>query len=268
MQFIHRLKITEAPFNLQLTDVELWDLVVSGRLQPFAKAPRRIAYGPPDQLSGDYDYDPIFPPPIDKKYERLSKLRYLIRELRKFLAKSDDEHWQGFVDGCKRRGDKIPEDPTKFHEHTDSVLEESHRELDEYRPEAEALEAEFSDIARLYSDIEWSARGQENFLDGLNDAFFRRDQIETVKSQRDQPAETSNLEAKPPRVSQAGIRWAKARANAADKKNKDASLTLSDIYKDPFIQLILKGKKMPSYATFEKRMSGIPGFQAGRPKAK
>ncbi len=179
MEFYSRKDLPQPPFEIARTDAELWDLVTSARLVPFVKAPLSL-YNPPDPISGDYRYVPLFPYPFDQDYARLrvvsEKIRILTEDLETYPT---DETWLEYFKSERRRLEgKAPESWLKVFEPS---RKEAVQELAELRSESERLEAKFADIAGLYAGWDFTSGQHEFFLRQLNDAYYRRDHIESAK---------------------------------------------------------------------------------------
>jgi hypothetical protein len=180
MEFYPREDLSKGPFNLELSDAELWDLVRSGRLLPFTKGSEQVLLGPADPLSGDNDYVPLFPSHLKAKYAQLMSLRSDMHSILKLLAESDDVAWAKFVNYHIDYGTE-PGEREEYIQKRAEELANMERKLVEIRPEADLLESEFADIANAYASLDLTGSRHAEFLMELNTAFFRRDQIEAVR---------------------------------------------------------------------------------------
>jgi len=184
MEFIHRKELFDSPFKkLDLSNTDLLDLVITGKLQPFKRNIKKILYNhPPDPLSKDPDYDALYPAPIQKKYDRLRELQISIFRDEQVLSKSADEVWQENVNALKREGRK-PEKREDFIKALAEIYKQKEQELAAESEEAAELEKEFKDIPELYREFMQRSLSEaiKYFKDTqLNDAYYRRDQIEHV----------------------------------------------------------------------------------------
>jgi hypothetical protein len=220
MEFHHRKDLSKTPFNLDLSDTELWDLVRTGRLQPFTEVQIPSYNSTVDLLSEDYTHEPLFPRgPLKEKYKRFRFLQQQIDSDKKFINKSEDQAWKELL--AIRRFDyygqtvpvnknashiidvdfekKLDSEKKSFFEYRKSLKKETRQSLEVNEKEAAELEKEFRNLPKLYqmfiTDIPFDLE-RKNFVEQLNDAYYRRNQIEAlVKIEaQTQLSEASDLE--------------------------------------------------------------------------
>lgn len=182
MEFYPRQDLSKPPFNLELSDAELLDLVKAWRLKPFIKKTNfNLTYPeyPPDPISEDHDYIPAFPWPIQVKYKRLQEVHNFIKRDAGYLEKLGPNEWEGYFDATRARLDgTAPESSLIL---WGRPREQVERELSAFRTEHADLEREFKDIAGLFKDLDLTGKQWQYFIELINGAFYRRDHIEAVR---------------------------------------------------------------------------------------
>jgi hypothetical protein len=88
----------ESDFNLKLSDKALWDLVRSGKLQPFIE---RIGFCENEFLDPKSN-DPLIKAlfPNQDLYDHFLWLKADIERIRKDISKTPEEAWEEHLDWC------------------------------------------------------------------------------------------------------------------------------------------------------------------------
>jgi len=187
MEFYHRRDLSREPFNLDLPDAKLWDLVRTGRLVPFIKKPLKAGSGPPHLFSGDTVHAPLFPEHIQKRYDRLHFLQTLVWDYERLSSKSDEGAWGNSAErrnledrGIDPASGAYAEAKGDFNQRRTEYLRGIEAELARNRPELKRLEERFAAPAEVYAGLDLTPFQHEEFLKELNDTCFRRDHIEYV----------------------------------------------------------------------------------------
>jgi hypothetical protein len=153
-------------YKVDLSSLELWDHTKAARLIPFRKSKRWGWEAFNDPISEGNAFIPIFPYPIQDDYDRLRFLQSKIVEDERLLATSDEEEWGRYAANSKDQG---------------RAREKARLDIDAARTEAGALEEKFRDLSRLYERYELTQGQIENFMEQLKAAYYRRDNIESLK---------------------------------------------------------------------------------------
>ncbi|MGO9017366.1 MAG: hypothetical protein ACLQVJ_03350 [Syntrophobacteraceae bacterium] len=184
MEFYNRKDLKGTQFE----EIQLWEIVRSGRLIPFRKTTSTL-HGPPDLISGDYGFAPLLPQNIQKRYDRLQTLRSTICRYRRYSKKSDDEVWDLSAERRNLEAAEIDPASAAFTEALNEFinmrsehLKSIESEIAEIRPEVDRLEKEFANLAGIYSRLDLTSFQHEEFLKQLEEAYFRLDQIEFVRN--------------------------------------------------------------------------------------